>query len=191
MKQSGATAVLQLQYGSRVMPPLTSVAPCLALALLSLLSTSCALQTNFCPRYDEVRLGTQNISTALRGHNITAGVNTNTAKFLMTYDSTGQPTHGLVYDILSEISRRGEFDIIYQVVKTPKGLSLTQQLQYALPKVDIMVSKYYIDSPSRRSAGIGFSYVSQCPSSFTLPPPPTHTLIIHTRLRALSMLQLF
>ncbi len=120
---------------------------------------SFSLQTNLCPRYDDVRLGRRNISTALAGHNLTAGVNSNTAPFLMTYNSTGQPIKGLIHDILKEIASRGQFQIIYQVVKTPKGYSLTQQLEYALPKVDIMASKYYIDSTSRRSAGIGFTYV--------------------------------
>jgi hypothetical protein len=123
------------------------------------LSAVYALQTNFCPHYDKVRLGLSNISTALQGFNITAGVNTNTAKFFMTYDSTGQPISGLVLDVLGEISNRGGFSVNYEVVKTPKGYSLTKQLEYALPKVDIMVSKYYIDSTARRAAGIGFTYV--------------------------------
>lgn len=76
----------------------------------------------------------------------------------MTYNHSGQPIKGLVFDVLTEVSKRGGFDIIYKVVKTPKGLTLTQQLEYALPKVDILASKYYIDSTSRRSAGIGFTY---------------------------------
>ena len=119
-----------------------------------------AAQTNMCPFYDKVRNGFTNISRALDGLNITAGVNSNTQNFLMSYDSTGQPISGLIYDILAEVGQRGGFKVLYEVIRTPKGLTLTQQLQYNLPRVDIMASKYFIDSTARRAVGIGFTYGS-------------------------------
>lgn len=118
------------------------------------------VRSNFCTTNMQLLRGqVPDLSIALQGHVVTAGVHQGTPGFALTFstNSSTVPNGGFFYTVMQEIARRGGFTVQYVLFPNcMTTLGTTTCLKVNLPHVDVYANNWYSDTPARRTAGIGF-----------------------------------
>ena len=99
------------------------------------------------------------LTQALKGQVVTAGIHQGTPAFALTFSTNTStvPNGGLFYTVMREVARRGGFKVQYVLFPNcMTTLGTTTCLKVNLPHVDVYANNYFSDTPARRVAGIGF-----------------------------------
>ena len=118
---------------------------------------STTVKPRYCRNYQALLNGSD-VSTLLKGRNITVGITYKFNLFFMNVSTvTGLPISGYSVDLLNELTNRGGFHVNYILIPSFTGLVADPiWLSNTLSTIDIIADDWFPDTTNSRLRGIGF-----------------------------------